>query len=153
QTDDIEQFMNSTTDSVRLVRASQASRKILQVYDLEELEELRSTVQLSELLRIIPYARQTDHSAHTLYVYLLGIYLFFACSPLRKGIATFLKEQDNSRPLLIRFFFQWVFASLLHDIGYLFQGRSRSEIRAADRMFRPSTIARLVGRSETSVRQ
>ena len=83
----IEAFLGATTDSVRLVRASQVSRHILSEYDMAELEDLRSTVQASELLRVIPYARQTDHSAHTLYLYLLGIYLFFSCKTLRSGIA------------------------------------------------------------------
>jgi hypothetical protein len=141
----IESFLDATTDSVRLVRASKASRKVLAKYQLDELEDLRSSVQASELLRVIPYSRQTDHSAHTLYLYLLGIYLFFACAPLRAGIAKFLNEKDKSPELVARFLFQWVYASLLHDIGYIFQGRSKNEIRAVDRMFRPSTITRLMG--------
>jgi hypothetical protein len=148
--DAIRDFMNSTTDSVRLVRASEVSRLILAKYELQELEELRSAVQVSELLRIIPYGRQTDHSAHTLYVYLLGIYMFLACLPVRQGIAKALREDDNSSQLVKRFLFQWVFASLLHDIGYVFQGRSKTEIRAVDRMFRATSIARLMGQGQSA---
>jgi hypothetical protein len=47
----VKSFLNATTDSVRLVRASYASRRLLAKYDLAELEDLRATVQVSELLR------------------------------------------------------------------------------------------------------
>jgi hypothetical protein len=146
-------FLEATTDSVRLVRASHASRAILREYDLSELEDLRSNIQVSELLRVIPYALQTDHSAHTLYLFLLGIYLFFYCSPIREGLAQFLKEPDKSAKLLTRFLFQWVFASLLHDIGYIFQGRSKSEIRAVDRLFRATTVTRLMGQAPLNLKR
>jgi hypothetical protein len=149
----LESFLDATTDSVRLVRASKASREILHEYDMDEMEDLRSAVQASELLRVIPYPRQTDHSAHTLYLYLLGIYLFFACAPLRARIAEFLNEEDKSPTLVARFLFQWAFASLLHDIGYIFHGRSKNELRAVDRMFRPSTITRLMGLGHESLKQ
>jgi hypothetical protein len=140
----LEQFLSATTDSVRLVRASQASRSILEEFDMEELEELRAEVQASELMRVIPYGRQTDHSAHTLYLYLLGLYLFFACKPLRTKLATFLGEPDQSEKFVQKFLFQWMFVSLLHDVGYIFHGRPKNEIRAIDRMFRSSTITRLL---------
>jgi hypothetical protein len=149
----IESFLNATTDSVRLVRASRASREILDEFDMGELEELRSTVQASELLRVIPYPRQTDHSAHTLYLYLLGIYLFFACQPLRVQIARFLKKKDKSAELVGQFLFQWVFVSLLHDIGYIFQGRSNYEIRAVDRMFRPPKVKSLIDEADEGLKQ
>lgn len=150
--DEIEKFLTAATDSVRLVRASTASREILEEYDMAELEDLRARIQASELLRVIPYSRQTDHSAHTLYLYLLGIYLFFSCAPIRTGIATFLGEKDKSAGLLTRFLFQWVFVSLLHDIGYIFQGRSKSEIRAVDRMFRSSSVIHLIDKSSGPVK-
>ncbi|HWW77206.1 MAG TPA: hypothetical protein VNZ44_17515 [Pyrinomonadaceae bacterium] len=137
-------FLEATTDAVRLVRASRASHKILSEYDMAELEELRAKVQASELLRVISYSQQTDHSAHTLYLYLLGIYLFFACRPLRAEMAKFLGEPSESQRLLKRFLFMWAFVSLLHDIGYIFHGRSKNEIRAVDRMFRPSSIRSLI---------
>lgn len=149
----LESFLDATTDSARLVRASLASRSILAEYDLGELEDLRSTVQASELLRVISYARQTDHSAHTLYLYLLGIYLFFSSTKLRTGIASHLGEHDQSSGLLSRFLFQWLFASLLHDIGYVFQGRARSEIRAVDRLFRATTITRLMDSTDTGLKR
>lgn len=148
----IEDFLSATTDSVRLVRASKASRDILEQYDMAELEDLRARIQASELLRVIPYSRQTDHSAHTLYLYLLGIYLFFACKPIREGIARFFNKKDESPELLSKFLFQWVFVSLLHDIGYIFQGRSKSEIRAVDRVFRASSVIHLMDKASQGVK-
>ena len=151
--DAIESFLSATTDSVRLIRASKASSAILGEFDMEELEQLRATVQASELLRVIPYSRQTDHSAHTLYLFLLGIYLFFACAPLHAGIATFLKETKDPARLISRFLFQWAFVSLLHDIGYVFQGRSKNEIRAVDRYFRAATITSLMGNASATLKR
>jgi hypothetical protein len=140
----IEAFLNATTDSIRLVRASRASEKLLQYHELDELEVLRSKLQASELLRVIPYGRQQDHSAHTLYLYLTGIYLFLAVKPLRKAMAAYYEEDEASPTFVSRFLFQWLFVSLLHDIGYIFQGRARSEIRAVDRMFRASSVVSLI---------
>lgn len=144
--DILKSFLDATTDSIRLVRASEASYAILEESDMADLEDLRATVQASEMLRVIPYPRQTDHSAHTLYLYLLGIYLYFACKPLRVEIEDFLRDRKRRDPveLLKRFLFQWTFVSLLHDIGYIFQGRSGNEIRAVDRMFRASKVKSLV---------
>lgn len=150
--DVIKSFLEATTDSVRLVRASKASHEILEEYKMGELEDLRAHVQASELLRVIPYPRQTDHSAHTLYLYLLGVYLFLSCKPLRSKVAAFIgEEQDDSASLLTRFLFQWTFVSLLHDIGYIFQGRAGNEIRAVDRMFRHSQVKSLI--ADVNLRQ
>ncbi|MFH1924738.1 MAG: hypothetical protein ABIP48_33215, partial [Planctomycetota bacterium] len=136
----ISSFLGATTDSLRLAHASAVSRQVLGMYEMEELEDLRQQVQLSELLRVIPYGRQTDHSAHTLYVYLLGVYLFLWCRTIRESIATHLGEKPDSKDLVERFLFRWVYASLLHDVGYVFQGRAKEELRAVDRMFSPTSI-------------
>src|SRR5438128_2685835 len=104
----IDSFLAATTDSVRLVRASKVSRQVLAHYNMAELEDLRAEIQASELLRVIPYSQQTDHSAHTLYLYLLGLHLFFESQALRKEIAKFLKEKDETPELVEHFLYLWV---------------------------------------------
>lgn len=142
--EDIRAFLSATTDSVRLVAASKASRALLARHDLAELEDLRATVQLTELMRRIPYGRQTDHSAHTLYLYLIGVALFLHNDTLRSAFATWLKCPDKSADLVVRFLLQWSFASILHDVGYIFQGTSIDR-RAVDRLYRSSSINRVLG--------
>jgi len=144
----IDAFLSATTDSVRLVAASAASRAILAQCDMEELEELREHIQLSELLRAIPYGRQTDHSAHTLYLFLLGMYFFFHSPRIRKAFAKTIGKKGDAPETLDRFNLQWTFASLLHDVGYIFQSDTARQ-RAVDRMFRAPTIVRRIPPQET----
>ena len=132
-------FLEATTDAVRLVHASVVSRAILSQYDLAELEDLRRELQFGELSRTIPYQQQTDHSAHTLYLYLLGKFLYFNSPRIEKAVEAFLAEEKANRRTQ-RFLFRWVYVSLLHDVGYVFQGAPERERRAVDRLFRPARV-------------
>jgi hypothetical protein len=116
--DKLELFLNSTTDAQRLVAAERTSRIILERNDLDDLGELREEVRTLELMRKISYPNQTDHSAHSLYVYILGLWLLGNSTKLCKIVADFfpgiIKQWNDD------FLFPWVYVSLLHDIGYVF---------------------------------
>lgn len=148
-------FLSATTDSVRLARAARVARLILKNHDMEEWQDLRDRLQLAELLHVIPYKKQTDHSAHTLYNYLLGLYIYLHVPSYRASFVASLDRSpaEHSAEALNRFLIQWIFASLLHDIGYVFQGRQNAEIRAVERLFRPASILRLLSSDPKVVRR
>lgn len=107
-------FFASRSDIERLQRAEFLSERILSLTDFTDMIPLRSAVATLEIKRLIGYKKQTDHTAHTVYLFLLGIWVYDNISEIRKAI-------DNSIESHIPFFiFQWTFASLLHDVGYLY---------------------------------
>ena len=87
----------------------------------------RSTAD-GKLTGEIAYENQRDHSSHTLYNYLLGWYFFIHSGKLKKA----LTEQFNKRGVPKSTFpftdyptyfgCIWQYVSLLHDIGYMFEG-------------------------------
>ena len=64
------------SDIVRLSAAQDAARLILSLNDLEDLIHIRDVVAKQEQLRQIQYKNQQDHTVHTVYLYLLGIWLY-----------------------------------------------------------------------------
>lgn len=109
-------FFASRSDIERLQRAEFLSERILSLTDFADMIPLRSAVATLEIKRLIAYNKQTDHTAHTLYLFLLGIWVYDHISEIRQAVDVSI---DSSKPLKM-FIFQWTFASLLHDVGYLY---------------------------------
>ncbi|MDQ0114192.1 hypothetical protein J2T15_003647 [Paenibacillus harenae] len=109
-------FFASRSDIGRIQKAEYLSERILSLTDFADMIPLRSEVATLEIKRLIAYKKQTDHTAHTLYLFLLGVWVYDNVSDIRTAID---KKIDSSKPIKL-FLFQWTFASLLHDVGYLF---------------------------------
>jgi hypothetical protein len=75
-TEVISDLFNSRSDVRRLERAQKAAEYILHIYDFGDILKLREIVATQELRRLIAYDKQTDHTAHTVYLYILGIWFF-----------------------------------------------------------------------------
>ena len=89
----------------------------------------REAVLRRELSGEMAYDKQRDHSSHTLYNYLLGWYFFIFCPNMKEALrAEFEKRgvpNDHLEPfqLIAKYFGSvWQYTSLLHDIGYMFEG-------------------------------
>lgn len=117
----LEKFLFSTMDEVRLRYADKYSEILLDLVEMQSLSFFRKEVLRRETLGEISYQKQRDHSAHTLYNYLLGwliycnsrrIEQYFNSSFERRGINKNLSNFGNL----------WIQTSLLHDIGYMFEG-------------------------------
>ncbi|TAK53697.1 MAG: hypothetical protein EPO24_14070, partial [Bacteroidetes bacterium] len=106
-------FFLARTDSKRLLAAEAVAEVILKRNDLEDLLEIRRIVAKQELKHRINYINQQDHTAHSLYVYLLGIWFY-------DNIPTVKSSIKNKMQNIESFLLQWIYASLLHDIGYAF---------------------------------
>jgi len=141
----LELFLNSTTDAQRLVTAEETSRIVLERNDLDDLAELRQEVRTLELMRKIAYFFQTDHSAHSLYVYILGIWLLGNSIELDNIVSGFFPGVQKQR--MREILFPWVYASLLHDIGYIFSEPPEilpSTRKLAERFFQDARLTALL---------
>jgi hypothetical protein len=115
----VDHFLEARTDIRRLFRAQEVARAILVRNDLQDLMKIRDVVAKQELRRLIRYGKQKDHTAHTVYLYLLGIWLFDHLESFRAAFAASVRSSSPEEVQRI-FLFQWPYASLLHDIGYAF---------------------------------
>src|SRR6266481_4639429 len=79
-------FLFSTMDEVRLRYARTCTKEILKTTDLEDADHFRQGLLRREISRDVAYAKQRDHSAHTLHNYLMGWYLFENCPLIRTKI-------------------------------------------------------------------
>jgi hypothetical protein len=121
----LKKFLSATMDQVRTNDALACTRKILAVSDIDDFELFREGVWKREATGVIKYLGQRDHTAHTLNNWLLGWYLYSELPPVRKAMDSAIarrkwKREDISSEQF--FGHAWLFTSLLHDIGYLFEG-------------------------------
>ncbi len=127
---DLERFLASTMDEVRTATSNRVARAILNLLEIKDFGLFRKSVLRRELTGTIAYPRQRDHSSHTLNNYLLGWYFYRNCAPINGAFAIeFLKRgvgaKSHSFPFSASseyFGCLWQYTSLLHDIGYMFEG-------------------------------
>lgn len=120
-----EKFLMATLDEVRLHYAERFARSILDRFDLDDAMHFHEAVLSRELTGSMAYEKQRDHAAHTLNNYLLGWFLFVHCQNLRDAVGEALRKRRTWKTigsLRARFGNVWVWASLLHDVGYLLEG-------------------------------
>ncbi len=111
-------FMKARTDIRRLQEGEKVAQLILATTYFRNIMELRSQVATYELMHMIRYKNQYEHTAHTLYLFLLGVWIYDSLPNAKKSIDNSINEDAHLR--VKRFLFQWTYASLLHDIGYIF---------------------------------
>ncbi|MCX6828709.1 MAG: hypothetical protein NT002_05440 [candidate division Zixibacteria bacterium] len=112
-------------DEVRQYKATDFAREILQIIDLEDCDYLRTGVIKREIGGMIAYPRQRDHGSHTLYNWLLGWYFYTHSSEIRGEIRNAIELRKWKSSIIssdIFFGHVWQYVSLLHDVGYIFEG-------------------------------
>ena len=118
-------FLRSTMDQVRVNRALACTERILVIADLLDFEMFREGVWKREATGVINYHSQRDHTAHTLNNWLLGWYVFSKVDAIRSALeGAIVHRKWNVELFSLEEYFGhiWQFTSLLHDIGYLFEG-------------------------------
>ena len=121
-------FLNASLDEVRLHHADSYANLVLKLTDLEDARHFRQGVLRREASGDIEYQKQRDHAAHTLHNYLLGWYIYEKNDVLRDELwrAMDLRfppiKTHGSYHQAKRFGDLWPYVSLLHDVGYLFEG-------------------------------
>ncbi|MBU1042089.1 MAG: hypothetical protein KKF77_13410 [Proteobacteria bacterium] len=117
----LELFLFSTMDEVRLRHAEEYAESILRITFMQDASFFRKSLLRREAAGEFSYAKQRDHAAHTLYNYLIGWYIYTNSYVVGEEMARHLKTrgwEGNST----EFGSTWPFLSLLHDIGYIFEG-------------------------------
>jgi len=115
-------------DEVRITTSNRAALEVLKTIGLGDFALFREAVLRRELTGEIAYVNQRDHSSHTLYNYLLGWYFFIQSGRLKKALAEEFNKRgvpDSTFPFTdysTYFGCIWQYVSLLHDIGYMFEG-------------------------------
>ena len=126
--DHVKRFLTATMDEVRTTTSNRVALEVLKRIGLGDFDLFRKAVLRRELTGEIAYENQRDHSSHTLYNYLLGWYFFIYSGKLKKALT---KEFDKRGIPRTTFPFNdystyfgcvWQYVSLLHDIGYMFEG-------------------------------
>lgn len=148
-------LFDARSDLRRLNIAQQVARTILQVNDFGDIMELRDIVAQQELRRLINYSKQKDHTVHTVYLYLLGLWFFDSVTAIHDAVRK-RSGTEGEQELCGWFLFQWVFASLLHDIGYAFYDLSedtQEDRKRIDDIYSYKWIERLFGENPTSGRR
>ncbi|ANE45357.1 hypothetical protein SY83_02340 [Paenibacillus swuensis] len=142
---ELHDFFQIRSDIQRIQKAESIAQKILKLTDFSEMLPIRSEVATLELKRRITYNKQTDHTAHTLYLFLLGIYVYDTVTILKGAID---RSINSSKPIRM-FIFQWTFASLLHDIGYLYSEykdeQNQKSVLSYDNLYNQSSIEKFIG--------
>jgi hypothetical protein len=126
--DHLRRFLTATMDEVRITTSNRAALEILKTIGLADFALFRDAVLRRELTAEIAYPNQRDHSSHTLYNYLLGWYFYIHSTTVRNALAQeFTKRNVPSShyPFTDEATFfgcVWQYVSLLHDVGYMFEG-------------------------------
>ena len=123
--------LETATDEDRLYYAEAYGEQVLKLTDIEDAVYFRKCVLRKETAAFIRYQKQRDHSVHTLHNYLLGWYFFSNSSLLRDQLQVAMVARKTTAETLTqltnRFAELWCYASLLHDVGYLFEGTTSPE--------------------------
>lgn len=118
-------FFDTTDDFSRIVCGRAVSECLLRQRNMDYLVTLRDIVTEMELSRSTQYPKQTDHTVHTLYLFFLGVWMFDHSAHFRKQYSDCCVTGDRSpRWTYDAFLLQWLFAGLMHDVGYVFESVS-----------------------------
>lgn len=123
----VRRFLTSTMDSARVYYANRCSQALLKKEDVDDAVHFRDGVLRKEMHGRIAYAKQRDHTAHTLNNYLLGWWIFEESGLVRDAFSEAFQARSgrkiaSPKTMRSRFNAVWIWASLLHDVGYLLEG-------------------------------
>jgi hypothetical protein len=127
--DDLQAFLDANLDEIRLFYAEKFADAVLRKTDHDDAIYFRHGVLRREITKDMEFEKQRDHAAHTVNNYLLG--WFVVCNSEIMSSALFdafarrkphwMAEMDSDY-FYSRFGSIWMIPSLLHDVGYLFEG-------------------------------
>lgn len=124
----LKDFLFASMDETRMIAQKRFSKSVLKKTGMDDWEYFRDSIVKREVTNVISYDKQRDHASHTVYNYLIGKYIYKKSEIVKKTFSEHFiyRRMDNSPS---SFESIWPFASLLHDIGYIFEGSiSKSEV-------------------------
>ena len=115
----IRRFLSAKGPDERTRRAMEVARLVLGRLGLEVLAEWLEDLNRSEYDRVF-YRNYRDHTVHSVYVYLLGLYLYSVSSKIRQLVQS--EDPRRWKPNVTDWFSRcWPAVALCHDIGYVFE--------------------------------
>ncbi len=121
---DFKKFVSATMDEVRLFHAEQFAERVLRINYTKAWKYFRRAVLQREISGQMEYDRQRDHAAHTVHNYLLGWFIFCKSRIVQEAAEKqFIRfDEVDSLGTTWKFAQLWPITSLLHDVGYMFEG-------------------------------
>ena len=121
---EISKFLNARMDQVRIYHALKASKALLDTVGFTEAFIFQDVVLRRERSREIAYHSQRDHTCHTLNNFILGWYIYQNNAGLKKSFSQAFAKRGLGvgKSDDVKFAAIWIYVSLLHDIGYIFEG-------------------------------
>jgi hypothetical protein len=138
----VRRFYSCSLDEARLRRAHELAQCILEINQDGGANRLRLAVQRRELGQTTHHPGQRDHLTHTISSYLLGWRIYDASKTYRDALDNALKPRLVEGPDYPRqraFRSLWSPASLLHDVGYIFEGGL--QLRSDEQSFAHAKLA------------
>ncbi len=125
----LERFFNARMDVARTNYSRTIAKNVLGIIGYRDFVAFRDLVLEREESRKVSYDGQRDHSAHTVNNYLLGWYVREHSTVLAEALNSELNkrgvgkiETDPFSSVDSLFGYVWQYVSLLHDVGYMFEG-------------------------------
>jgi len=125
----LQRFFAARMDVARTNCSRTIALKLLGITGYQDFVAFRDLVLEREESRKVSFDGQRDHSAHTVTNYLLGWYVREHSTVLAKALNDELTKRGagSTRKLPFDstdslFGFVWQYVSLLHDVGYMFEG-------------------------------
>ncbi len=140
---DLLHFFSSNLLEKRYYYADRIVDNFLGTHDTEEFNEFRRSLTKLEIDGRL-FSNYRDHTNHTLLVFILGTYLYekldkfreyyrLQCARDRK-IDPRIPRPEDIDEVDRRFVFDWLYVSLLHDIGYTFSQIDEEESEENNRL-------------------
>jgi hypothetical protein len=87
-------FFDARTDVRRLIYSQKIATIILESRNMKELTSIRKAVAKMELSRVITH-KHRDHTSHTLYLFLFGIWLYDTIPKIRESFTSKINKQKK----------------------------------------------------------
>lgn len=133
----IRAFLATQKVEERTRKAVEIARETFRRLNLDALDFWFNHLLSDEWSRAF-YTKYREHTVHSVYVYLLGLYLYAESAVLREILKRRIKsEKTLERPRVDAespFFAQWALAALAHDIGYPYEGQGDRPKHALDEL-------------------
>jgi len=115
----VERLFQVRSDLKRIAEAEKVAWSILEMMEYQEIAQLRRTLATIEAKETVVTEKKTDHATRTVYMFLLGVFLYDNVPEIKAQIDHTIESNKKEK----MFLFRWTFASLLRDVGYLYDGQ------------------------------
>lgn len=133
----LEKFLQSRTHITRYDNARALGKLVLYKFNRHGLAHIRDIAANQELRQLTKYKNQIDHTSHTVYLFLLGIWFYDNHPKINNAIQNIYSNRTRLEKNA-NFLSQWICSSLLNDIGYVYfdlEDETKNDRRSIDSLY------------------